>query len=33
MAIAKEKLIWMYRTMVLHREFDERVGKEFEKAK
>jgi len=29
MAVAKEKLIWMYRTMVLHREFDERVGKEF----
>ena len=29
MAIEKEKLIWMYQTMVLHREFDERVGKEF----
>jgi len=29
MAIEKEKLIWMYRTMVRHREFEERVAKEF----
>lgn len=29
MAIKKEKLIWMYRTMVRHREFEERTLKEF----
>jgi len=29
MAIEKEKLMWMYTTMVRHREFEERVAKEF----
>jgi len=29
MAIEKEKLVWMYRTMVRHREFEDRVVKEF----
>ena len=29
MAIEKDKLIWMYRTMVRHREFEDRVLKEF----
>jgi pyruvate dehydrogenase E1 component alpha subunit len=29
MAIEKEKLIWMYKTMARHREFEQRVQKEF----
>jgi TPP-dependent pyruvate/acetoin dehydrogenase alpha subunit len=29
MAVEKEKLIWMYRTMERHREFEERVAEEF----
>jgi len=29
MAIEKEKLLWIYRTMVRHREFEDRVVKEF----
>lgn len=29
MAVEKDKLIWMYRTMVRHREFEDRVVKEF----
>jgi pyruvate dehydrogenase E1 component alpha subunit len=29
MAIEKDKLIWIYRTMVRHREFEDRVVKEF----
>jgi len=29
MEIEKDKLIWMYRTMVRHREFEDRVVKEF----
>jgi len=29
MAIEEGKLLWMYRTMVRHREFEERVGREF----
>jgi len=33
MAIEKEKLVWMYRTMVRHREFEERVAKGFAKGK
>jgi len=33
MAIEKEKLLWMYRTMVRHREFEERVLKEFAEGK
>jgi TPP-dependent pyruvate/acetoin dehydrogenase alpha subunit len=30
MAVEKEKLIWMYRTMERHREFEERVAEEFD---
>ena len=30
MTIEKEKLIWMYRTMERHREFEERVAEEFD---
>ena len=29
MAIDNEKMIWMYRTMVRHREFEDRVSKHF----
>ena len=29
MPIEKEKLVWMYQTMVRHREFEDRVAKEF----
>jgi pyruvate dehydrogenase E1 component alpha subunit len=29
MTVAKEKLVWMYRTMLRHREFEERVAQEF----
>jgi len=30
MTVEKEKLIWMYRTMERHREFEERVAEEFD---
>jgi TPP-dependent pyruvate/acetoin dehydrogenase alpha subunit len=30
MTVGKEKLIWMYRTMERHREFEERVAEEFD---